>query len=113
LIPNVKFNEALLRLSQDTGLSLAEVDTFLWDVINRPVYTVSEGADHLQIIEKHLQQLLADNWEQIDVAKEWGIYEKDGEQVGVEFQADDAGRIDILCQKRTDPDGWQNDRPIF
>jgi hypothetical protein len=104
----VKFNEALLQLSQDTGLSLAEVDAFLWDVIN-PVYPVSERADHLQIIEKHLQQLLADNWEQIDLAKEWGIYEQDGEQVGIEFQADDAGRIDILCQKRAGNDGWQNE----
>jgi hypothetical protein len=105
----VKVNRALLQLSQDTGLSLAEVDVFLWDVVNRPVSPVSEGADYLNIIEKHLQQLLADNWEQIDLAKEWGIYEQDGEQIGVELQADDAGRIDILCQKRSGNDGWRNE----
>ena len=107
-----RVNETLRQLSKETGLSLAEVDIFVWFVL-RPSgpgadTILSARTDHLEIIERHLQQLLADNWEQTGLAEEWGIYEQDGEPVGVQFQAGDAGRIDILCQKRAKDGDWQD-----
>ena len=106
----VKVNNVLRLLSRETDLTLADLDTFVWFVL-RPFGpeeggTISDRADHLQIIERHLQQILADNWEQTDLAEEWGIYEQDGEPVGVEFQAGDAGRIDILCRKHAGDGDW-------
>lgn len=108
----LKVNKALLDLSQKTGLSLAEVDSFVWFILLPELPSGSgplEVFDSFEIIEKHLQRLLADNWEQISLAKEWGIYEKDGEPVGVEYSAGDAGRIDILCQKRGGDNDWQDE----
>jgi len=108
----LKVNKALLDLSQKTGLSLAEVDSFVWFVLlpdESPGWAGPEVITSFEVIEKHLQKLLADNWEQANLAKEWGIYEVDGEPVGVEFPAGDAGRIDILCRKRGDDGDWQDE----
>jgi len=104
-----KINKALDNLARETGLSLAEVDSFMWFVLLEPPEPVASAIDSLEIIEKHLQQLLEDNWEQTELAKEWGIYEQDGEPVGVEFSAGDVGRIDILCQKRAKDGDWQDE----
>ena len=107
----LKVNKALLDLSQRTGLSLAEVDSFVWFVLAElsSVPGGPEVIDSFDIIEKHLQRLLADNWEQTNLATEWGIYEEYDEPVGVEFSAGDAGRIDILCQKRGSDNDWQDE----
>ena len=47
-------------------------------------------------MEKHLEAFLVANWAQTELAKDFAIYEEDGEPVGQQY-ATDAGPIDILA----------------
>ena len=47
-------------------------------------------------MEKHLEAFLVANWSQTSLAKEFDIYQEDGEAVGQQF-ATDAGPIDVLA----------------
>ncbi|RAU22672.1 DUF91 domain-containing protein [Paramagnetospirillum kuznetsovii] len=47
-------------------------------------------------MEKHLEAFLVANWGQTDLAKDFAIYEEEGEPVGQQY-ATDAGPIDILA----------------
>jgi predicted Mrr-cat superfamily restriction endonuclease len=47
-------------------------------------------------MEKHLEDFLVQNWAQTDLAKEYDIYEEEGERVGQQY-ATDTGPIDILA----------------
>lgn len=47
-------------------------------------------------MEKHLEAFLVENWSQTELAREFDIYEEEGEQVGQQYQTE-AGPIDILC----------------
>ena len=47
-------------------------------------------------MEKHLESFLVTNWGQTELAKDFNIFEEDGEQVGQQYETD-AGPIDILA----------------
>lgn len=47
-------------------------------------------------MEKHLEAFLVANWAQTELARDFAIYEEDGEPVGQQY-ATDAGPIDILA----------------
>lgn len=47
-------------------------------------------------LEQHLEEFLILNWNQTELAKEYNIYEEDGERIGQQY-ATDTGRIDILA----------------
>jgi restriction system protein len=47
-------------------------------------------------MEKHLEDFLAENWEQTELGKEYDIYEEDGEPVGQQYQTD-TGPLDLLA----------------
>lgn len=47
-------------------------------------------------MEKHLEDFLVQNWAQSDLAKEYNIYQEDGERVGQQYPTD-TGSIDILA----------------
>ena len=47
-------------------------------------------------LEKHLEDFLVLNWTQTDLAKEFDIYEEEGERVGQQYPTD-TGPIDILA----------------
>lgn len=47
-------------------------------------------------MEKHLEAFLVANWAQTELAKDFAIFEEDGEPVGQQY-ATDAGPIDILA----------------
>jgi endonuclease NucS-like protein len=47
-------------------------------------------------MEKHLEEFLIANWAQTDLAKEWRIFEEDGEVVGQQYPTD-SGPADILA----------------
>lgn len=47
-------------------------------------------------MEKHLEDFLIANWSQTLLAKDWDIYEEEGEPVGQQYQTD-AGPIDVLA----------------
>ena len=46
--------------------------------------------------EKHLEEFLVTNWDQTSLAKEFSIFEDDGELVGQQYGTD-AGVIDVLA----------------
>jgi restriction system protein len=50
-------------------------------------------------MEKHLEDFLIKNWTQTELAKEYDIFEEDGELVGQQFPTD-TGPIDILAISR-------------
>ena len=50
-------------------------------------------------MEQHLEAFLVANWDQTILAKEFAIYEEDGEPVGQQY-ATDAGPIDVLAISR-------------
>lgn len=50
-------------------------------------------------MEKHLEAFLVANWDQTELARDFQIYEEDGEQVGKQYETD-AGPIDILAISR-------------
>ena len=50
-------------------------------------------------LEKHLEDFLVKNWAQMELAKEYDIFEEDGEKVGQQYPTD-TGAIDILAVKR-------------
>ena len=47
-------------------------------------------------MEKHLEDFLVKNWTQTNFAKEYDIYEEEGESVGQQYPTD-TGPIDILA----------------
>lgn len=47
-------------------------------------------------LEKHLEDFLVENWAQTELAKEFDIYEEDGERVGQQYPTD-TGPMDLLC----------------
>jgi len=47
-------------------------------------------------LEKHLEEFLVANWNQLELAKKYQIYEEDGELVGQQYETD-TGQIDILA----------------
>lgn len=47
-------------------------------------------------MEKHLEEFLVENWSQTLLAKDYDIYEENGEQLGQQYQTD-AGIIDVLA----------------
>lgn len=48
------------------------------------------------VLERHLEDFLVENWRQTELAREFDIYEEDGELVGRQY-ATDTGPIDILA----------------
>lgn len=50
-------------------------------------------------MEKHLEAFLVANWAQTELARDFAIFEEDGEPVGQQY-ATDAGPIDILAVSR-------------
>jgi restriction system protein len=47
-------------------------------------------------LEKHLEDFLVANWAQTELARDFDIYEDDGERVGRQYPTD-TGPMDILC----------------
>lgn len=50
-------------------------------------------------LEEHLEEFLVKNWEKTPLAKDFAIFEEEGEQVGQQYSTD-AGIIDILAVSR-------------
>lgn len=48
-------------------------------------------------MEKHLEAFLVENWKQTPLAKQYDIYEEEGELIGQQYRTDDTGTIDILA----------------
>jgi RecB family endonuclease NucS len=53
-------------------------------------------------LERHLHDFLFDNWDSLELGRDWEIYGIPGdEEAGYEFPCPPVGRIDILAKHRT------------
>jgi hypothetical protein len=106
-------NEILLRLAADLGVDLWTLDALWWrieilSVGEREREADEESTDPVERaarfgLERHLQEFLRDNWETTELAKEWVIFEEDGDpEAGCEYPCP-VGRIDLLARHRKEP----------
>ena len=101
-------NEALLDLAKDIGVDLWTLDALWWDldeVVEPPIDDTTVGTvseDQRFGLERHLHDFLYDNWDNIELGKEWEVYSEEGDDVGYEYPTG-IGNIDILAKHRTAP----------
>lgn len=97
----LKVNEILLSLAPELQIDLWTLDA-LWWVVRKdgeppaPPGEMEESETAFGL-ERHLRDFLQDNWEKTPLGKEWSIYEKEGELVGVEYDTRHVGQIDLLA----------------
>ncbi|MGQ2965202.1 endonuclease NucS domain-containing protein [Methylophilus sp.] len=76
----------------------SEIETFIVNT-HIPVIIASDSVIEDPVafaMEKHLEAFLVANWNQTELAKNYTIYQEDGEIVGQQYSTD-AGQIDILA----------------
>ncbi|WP_299809787.1 endonuclease NucS domain-containing protein [uncultured Roseibium sp.] len=112
-------NRVLTHLAQELDVDLWTLDTMWWflhveeDLDEEETNLPEEPADPLAkgqntrkarfALERHLHDYMFDNWDMLDLAKEWNIFSRDGEpEAGYEFRTP-IGRIDLLARHKTDP----------
>jgi hypothetical protein len=117
-----RVNSLLLRLAADLDVDLWTLDALWWYLDEGQIDDPSEEIEVEQTgkgrldrlpesletqsfgLERHLHAFLRDNWNSLDLAKDWEVYSESGEEAGVEYPTD-IGRIDILA-RRKDQSGW-------
>lgn len=102
-IPRLEMSEALRNSTGSTGTVCTitkyheEIDRLMRDIAPQLVATDPVIEDPSAFaMEKHLESFLVMNWAQTELAKDFNIFEEDGEQVGQQYETD-AGTIDILA----------------
>jgi len=101
------------------GLDLWELDALWWAILKEkePGHespSVS-GTDSRPItpedqqrfgLERHLHEFLRDNWDRIELFREWEIYKEPGnEEAGYEYPCD-VGKIDLLATHKKQKNRW-------
>lgn len=109
----VRINEVLNQLARELEIDLWTLDALWWQLglreeaipqlapaeVEKPV----PSSDIRFGMERHLHDFLFDNWDRLDIGREWAIYsEPHNRDAGYEF-ACSVGRIDILAKHRTMP----------
>ena len=103
-IPRASMSEALQNSSGSIG-TVCDLSAYAEEVrrlmgLDAPAVIVASDPvieDPVAFaMEKHLEAFLVANWAQTELAKDFAIYEEDGEPVGQQY-ATDAGPIDILA----------------
>lgn len=104
-IPRASMSEALQNSTGSIGTVCnisdyrEEIERFLaTKIIASPITTQSAEIEDPATfaMEKHLEEFLVANWSQTILAKEFDIYEENGEQVGRQYSTD-TGPIDVLA----------------
>lgn len=110
-------NEVLLGLAEALEVDLWTLDTVWWylysedgeDVSDTTLLAVEERVPEVAVrstrfaLERHLHDYMFDNWDTLDLAREWAIYSRDGEpEAGYEFRTS-IGRIDLLTRHKVEP----------
>lgn len=103
-IPRASMSEALQNSSGSIG-TVCDLSAYAEEVrrlmgLDTPAVIVASDPvieDPVAFaMEKHLEAFLIANWAQTELARDFAIYEEDGEPVGQQY-ATDAGPIDILA----------------
>lgn len=112
----IKVNNILLQLREELEIDLWNLDALWWflddDIgevsIEEKMSPVPEGPGGFPKeqkfgLERHLHEFLRDNWQYIDLGKEWELYGEPGdEEAGYEYPCD-VGRIDLLFKHKAGP----------
>lgn len=110
-------NGVLVALAHALDIDLWTLDAVWWFLdseeeeaaAEQPLPFVSEGAPAAPnpktsrfALERHLHNYMFDNWNALDLAKDWDLYTRDGEpEAGYEFRTP-IGRIDLLARHKRD-----------
>jgi len=109
-----KINSILTELAASLEIDLWTLDALWWwmllETVKAPMSgqpavgaaaTDSQPPAQVFGLERHLQDFLFDNWNRLEIGREWMIYGTPGdEDSGYEY-ACSVGRIDILAKHRT------------
>ncbi len=111
----LKVNEILRKLRDDIRTDLWTLDSLFWfiDEYESNGYAApsesaaptlhSMSAEQSFGLERHLHEFLRDNWNRLDIGKEWDIFAEPGDdEAGYEYPCD-VGRIDILAKHKMRP----------
>lgn len=109
----VKVNAVLRTLSNKLEIDLWTLDALWWfmdQVEDAGIESVQMSSldinqqitgSHIFGLEKHLHEFLIENWQNIELGKDWAIYiDPDNDETGSEFRCE-VGRIDILARHKT------------
>ncbi|MCK4872881.1 MAG: DUF1016 family protein [Phycisphaerales bacterium] len=112
----VKVNQILLQLRDALQVDLWTLDALWWYLDQKesddpPPTGVGEtvpGGMSVESeqrfgLERHLHEFLRDNWNRVELGREWTLYQEPGEEeAGYEYPCD-VGRIDLLAKHRSEP----------
>lgn len=110
-----KINSTLTQLANGLDIDLWTLDALWWMLrqggvvpgtgtsqITSEAKTAGVVSSQFFGLERHLHDFLFDNWDTMELGREWEIYGAPGdEQAGYEFPCPPVGRIDILAKHRT------------
>lgn len=109
----IKVNEIMLELCEKLQTDLWTLDA-LWYYLDQMevdgLFTGGDsGAESNDAprfgLERHLHEFLRDNWNRLELGREWTIHQEPGdEEAGFEYQCDNIGRIDLLARHKTRKD---------
>jgi hypothetical protein len=112
----VKVNQILLQLRDSLQIDLWTLDALWWYLDQKetgflpPVETgetttigMSTESEQRFGLERHLHEFLRDNWNHVELGRDWVLYQEPGdEEAGFEYPCD-VGRIDLLAKHRNEP----------
>jgi len=111
----VKVNQILLQLRDALQIDLWTLDALWWFLDQEPpadpLAKGSESADMGILVEneqrfgleRHLHDFLRDNWNYLNLGREWALYKEPGDdEAGYEYPTA-VGRIDLLAKHKTQP----------
>ena len=112
----VKVNQILLQLRDALQIDLWTLDALWWHLdqkeagnpsLSEATEMTSGGlaaeTDQRFGLERHLHDFLRDNWDRLELGREWALYQEPGdEEAGYEYPCD-VGRIDLLAKHKKAP----------
>jgi len=102
-----RINAVLVALARELQIDLWTLDEVWWMLLKpsaeegTPV--PQEDAGLAFGLEPHLQRFMRDNWDRLELGKQWAIYAEPGEQLAGYEYACALGRMDLLCKHRSEP----------
>jgi len=111
----VRINDLLNQLARALEIDLWTLDAVWWHLVSPQEPNETSQQTHVNTLtkppvsdtrfgmERHLHDFLMDNWDSLDLGREWAIYSQlNNRNAGYEF-ACSVGRIDLLAKHRTLP----------
>lgn len=98
-------NQVLVEAAPRVGVDLWTLDTLWWVWLSAdgkpPVPTPISMTESVLRLERYLHEFLVDNWDRLDLAKEWALWEDEDGETASHYHADEVGEIDLLAKHRS------------